>query len=1509
MIVFHHPSKSGFQLGQENSSPMQASTWTASGLNNPPLGPGLNSIPNIYQHAFKGGANGIHYTHVDQHQPELHTQISQMQRYVENGSQWNHQLPQAPTAHNTVTQANFRATASSLASRNQSVFGRSGPCTTLSSNGVQWRPSSSWYSIQNPRVVQVVVSAQQLTNCGQEASPVHGPVTWGHGQGKSAVGSSVVPSASTNYQPTGLEGFCATSRIKAKGSHTNGSTKAVDIVSAFQSGDDFMFRKICDQDSMPSWKSSTALVGAKEINQTISSTPDLPPLTLNPNSSFAKSSSNSNATCNSSSLHVHPSSGPNDNRQPHKNLPSNSSDSAIPYSSIFIQQQSNIVPAVLRPSPPAPQQEKSISNNSQGSGVSYGNFSNITCNSSSLHVQPSSGPNDNRQPHHNLPSTSSDSAIPYSSTFIQQQSNIVPAVLRPSPPAPQQEKSISNSSQGSGNLSHVYQNQDLPHQRLCQNRAAEFSALGQENDQASHRISSMESTNSSSVFAADPHTLKWSYSWPSKHIVKSCGQQDSGKKTDPSANQQRKEYYASVVEDRQRNPENSPSPSNTLVVEQNQMPIGTTEVDTTEVDSVEPSGRYNYQDDSENRSKCLDAETLSPACVRQIEFIKNQNKMSTSLMGMKAIAVVPPISQQSSTDQASSIANEDKECKIQTSFPDKSAEGNPESEANNSGLSHNVKVGISTVSSSDKSLCDITPEISTAVVKAGLSIQQSAASAENPAVSIGSSPPRLSGNKDQELLMKEDTFDLSTVPLISWTADKLRELIATLEDVSTPSDTKVEESSTPHIVRTFWSGWEQNLYYALNSNVVETIVDTWRTCTEDENPVIFSEMNASCKLAEKCLILGSDDYISNDLDCTPLPVNLCEWTDNVDKRHVNPVRPGMHITERENQRTKADEMEKCKVEEPVTDTMDVELLQKQFQTEKLGPLEEVSDPLSLLEIKVLSPTEARKLQLFDSQQRQNDTAEDPQTKHAEESILELKTKMSAAIDSDLNVDLEVPTAAAVASEQLSSKQLSQKLCRSESNETITKDATLETILKESTVKGMRLGGLQGKFIGTVSHSLSFHNRKKEKLMQKSKSTLPFQKQLLENVETVQKELPSSFPISSIKKYVDCSRSNQQKTLNGTKNHNEDSLKVPKLSLSSTCCQSQLASESKAEILRSERSQIVSVVVEGGIASLALYGSSAQRQKRVAVFNRQPDLRPSTSTVTGPPTKNTLEFHSQKRNLLEEGHREKGSTAKQKVYSSWEKSLVHQGDDLKSKGMSTRNSTEKGSHKFGNGDAEKPKLSSKIAKIGEEADSFNCRVSSPKQVSLVKINCNKYRNYTSMTSTVSSASKVVHRTDPGQIKSGMVHKKPQLSKDDEQLLCINGKKRKSSKKGGPVQASKKMCRSISSFPVGKSKSEIIEPGSNASEGKGSGCQAVVDVSRGNGDKEPLGRTYRISPDSTCPQGSDHTEALKTIFLKVKSHQWYDPNKDPVFPDAPSHRVGKSRITYEEYKKRYLGKAVK
>nr|XP_023700262.1 uncharacterized protein LOC111860630 [Paramormyrops kingsleyae] len=1458
---------------------MQASTWTASGLNNPPLGPGLNAIPNIHWHAFnRGGANGIHYSHVDQHQSGLHTPLSQLIRHVENQSHWNQQLPQAPTAHNTVTQANFRATASSLASRNQYVFRRSGPCTTLSSNGVQCGPSSSWYSTQSSSVVQMVVSAQQLTNCGQEASPVHGAVTWGHRQGESAVGSSVVQNASANYQRTGLEGFCATSRMKAQGSHSNGSTKAANIVSAFQSGNDFMFRKICGQDSL---KSSTVLVGARETNQTISSTPDLPLLTLNPNSSFANGSSNSNTTCNSSGLHVQPSSGPYDNRQPHQNFPNNSSDAIIPHSSTFNQQQRNTVPVVLQPPPPAPQQVKSISNNSQGPGVAYGNLShsNTTCNSSSLHVQPSSGPYDNRQPHQNLLSNYSDAIIPHSSKFIQQHRNTVPAMLLPPPPAPQQEKSISNSSQGSGNLSHVYQNQDLLHQKICQNRAAEFSALGQENDQASHRISSMEpihsfctTTNSSSVFAANPRTLKCSYSCPSNHIVKSCGQQHSGN-TDPSANQQRKEYYASVVQDRQRNPENSPSPSNTLVVEQNQMPMG----NTTEVGSDKPSGRCNYQNDSENRSKCLDTEALSPACVWQLEYIKNQKKMSTSLTGMKAIAVVPPISQQSSTDQASSITNEDKECKVQTSFPDKSAEGNPESEPNNSGLSHNVKESIPTIFSSDKSLCNITPESSTAVglVKAGLSIQESAVSAESPAVSVGSGSPRLSGNKDQQLLMKEDTFDLSTVPLISWTADKLRELIATLEDVSTPSDPKVEESSTPHIVRTFWSGWEQYLYYALNSNVVETIVDTWRTCTEDENPVIFSEMNApsNVKLAENCLILGSDD-ISNDLECTPLPFNLCEWTDNVDKRHINPVRPVIHINERENQRTKADEIEKCKVEEPVTDTMDVELLQKQFQTEALGPLEEVSDPLSLLEIKVLSPTEARNLHLFDSQQRQDDTVEDPQTKHAEESILELKTKMSAAIDSDLNVDLEVLTAAAVASKQLWSEQLSaQKLCGSESNKTSTKDAAfgnIETILKESTVKGMQLGGLQENLRGTVSRCLSFHNRKKEKLMQKSKSKLPFQKQLLENVKTVQKELPSSLPISGIKKYVDCSRSNQQKTVNGTKKHNEDSLKVPKLSLS-RYCQSQQASEIKAEILRSERSQILSVVVEEGIASLALYGSSAQRQKHIAVSSRQPDLKPSTSTMTGPPTKNTLEFHFQKRNLLEEGHLEKGSRAKQKVYSSWEKSFVHRGDDFKSKVMPTKNSTGKDSHKLGNGDAEKPKASSKIAKIVEEAKSFNSRVSSPKQGCLVKIYCDKYGKYTSMTQTVSSASKVVQRTDPGQLKNGMVHNKPQLSKKDEQLLYINGKKRKSSKKGGPIQASKKMCRSISSIPVGKSKCEIIVPGSNAniSDGKGTGFQAVVNVSRDNGVEEPLERTYRISPDFACRQGSDHTEALKMTVLKMKS----------------------------------------
>nr|XP_023668487.1 uncharacterized protein LOC111844334 [Paramormyrops kingsleyae] len=1681
---------------------MQAPSWTASGWNNPPLGQG--QTPYIYQNVFNGGgANGIPCTYVGQHQSRSQTgPVSQLIGNVNNESHWIYQVLQVPTGPSTDIQANFRGTASSLASRNQSVFDGRG-CTI--SNGVQWGPSSSWNSTKNGsivpnltessvagqngslhpvstnpvfnhldcrpldrvcdrrqgsansfspyptkqaggttyakmtapvnhcpayggselvnngqrngpmsttvgsavtlsanlnypmadmnngvNVVQEVISAQRLTNCGKEASPVHEAVTWGHGQGPPAVGSSVLQSSNANCQPSSV----VTSRTNMQGSHSNDSTVAFNLVSAFQNRVEVLLRKMYDQERMRSEKSSTVQVGARVPNQKIPTTPELPPLTMNTNSSFANGTSDSNSISYSSIAHVQPSSGPYDTRQSHQNLPSNSSGGIVSHGFPYIQQQSDASPAMCLPPPPAPQEQKSIGNNSQGSRV--------LCE----------------------------------------------------------------------NVPHVYQNQELPRERLCQNKARESYALAQVNGQRSQAITNSgpihgfcTTTNAPSTFAADPHNFKRSHSWPSNQVVRSCGQLPSGTNAAPPAYQQRKEYCLSVEESRQRNhftAEKNPPPSYALATEQNQMLRGKT----TKVDSSKHSERCHYQNSSEDRSKCLNTDTTSPGCIRQLEYTKKQHNLSAALVGMKAIAVVPPISQQSSTDQTFGIANEDKEFKIQTTFRNKNVGGNPESEPNNPGLSHNVKESTPTFSSPGRSLCNVIPTVveTSDVVKAQLSIQKSAVLAETSAFNVGSSQLQPNANKDEELPTK-DIFDLSTVPVIFWTVDKLRELIAELEKDSTPPQSKMEESPTPHIVEMFWVGCEQHLYSALDANFEETIIDTWRTCSEDENPVIFSEVISaySAKLAEACLILGPDVYIPNDPVCKPLSLNLCERTDNVDKHHVNPKSTEVRVTERDNWRIKPDE--KCRVEEPGTDT---ELLQKQPQTEKLCPLVGASDPLSLLQIKVLSPTEARELCLFGSQPSENDTIEDPETKvaqgshdhdsavesycclsrwmevtigyeasslckcrvnsqegqevhemvnkerkmeegpstttylekhcfpqaepnrspirqtelmasesptesdvtsnecaatsnviqnplnsdvdvlvvtkesrpecskgddmsaegpdeHAvEEIILELKTKLSAAADSDLKVEHvncnseEVLVAPVVTPEEQCSKRLSeQKSWGSQSSKTDTKDVIfgeIGAILKESTFEGMQLVDLQAKLTGTVSHSLRqrIFSRKQKKLsgrkkMQKSKSKVPFQKPLPQSLKTVQKEAPSSRSIASIKTNVDCSHSNQQKTLNGTNKHKKDSLNVAKLHFG-TCSKSKQASENEAKIRRTERLQSLSVSSEG-IASLALYGSSPQKQKYMVVSSTQPDLKPRTSTTTGPPTTISLKLHSQKRELLEEDNLLQGTAARQRVYSSWERSLVQQQGDFKSKIRPTKNS--KGSHKL----AKKPKASSEIARIREGTGSS--RVSSQKNVSPVTPKkCHEYEKNKSMTCThrVNSASETVQKKDPGALKRGMVQNTRQPSKEDEQLLCSKGKKRKISQKGGPTHISKKPRKSISSNSVGKSKYEMGNPALMPIPVEEKVLEFKLLPTSFN-FREPQEISVMKKPskeltDSAFPQRVEHTRTLKATTWKLKSHWRYGPNKkDPPISDVPSRRVGQSHTTYEEYKKRYLAKAVK
>ncbi|XP_018585328.1 uncharacterized protein LOC108920777 [Scleropages formosus] len=381
--------------------------------------------------------------------------------------------------------------------------------------------------------------------------------------------------------------------------------------------------------------------------------------------------------------------------------------------------------------------------------------------------------------------------------------------------------------------------------------------------------------------------------------------------------------------------------------------------------------RTNISDDQ--NIELLVSETSAKMDVFKLPKANGQQSMPVGIGGQKAIAVVPPISQQSSViDRIECAASAEGclPCKIQSAWSlTGDSDGNkPHDEGSNLRLSQNGMDKVISGSFSDGVACRGKP----AEMVSSLSNQQHSKSTNQGTLNMGSrneiscsefhsnseGTARNNHNNKDDL---ENVFCLSTIPVSEWTIDNLRKLIAYLEIVETPA--KYNKRVVSQIMDLFWGGDQKNLLNALCVGLYRTIFHYWEVSIDEKNPVVLSQFDNACmkKMAEKCHILEHGATFSETAYKSSW-LHLNEKLDDIDMEHGFPMFPSFDVKMpgKGNQSSELNAIEQSKVIGPVTKTVDMDLQQMVLRV----PATELPDPLSSIEIKVLPLEDAKKY--FDS---------------------------------------------------------------------------------------------------------------------------------------------------------------------------------------------------------------------------------------------------------------------------------------------------------------------------------------------------------------------------------------------------------------------------------------------------------------------------------------------------------------------------------------------------------------
>ncbi|MFT7812604.1 uncharacterized protein LOC108920777 [Arapaima gigas] len=393
---------------------------------------------------------------------------------------------------------------------------------------------------------------------------------------------------------------------------------------------------------------------------------------------------------------------------------------------------------------------------------------------------------------------------------------------------------------------------------------------------------------------------------------------------------------------------------------------------------------HRKNDYNDPKAPVLAADAPAKADTVKLPKANNQPSLPAGTGMQKAVAVVPPISQQSNgVDQANctAIAEHSLGCKIQcvrtlSSYSDANKDAN---QVNNLWVFQSEKNGEAVVSLSNEISCrgnashNPVSTFRAEEVLDEVSCQQRPESATQgilnsergkiPSLELDLSEFETEGSTyrpkdDQKVDLQENPFSLSAVPVTEWKTDMLRQLIAALE--VSEKLTECKKSVVSCIIELFWGGKISNCANALHLGLYKNISDIWKVSPEDESTVVLTELHYACmeNVAKKCLILEHGTCYPKEPAYKSSWLNLNEQLDDIDKEHGFPMslRFGAQMAGRENERLEMNGSAERKVVEPVVKQTDRDVKQTLSQV----PPVEAPDPLSSIEIKVLPPEDAKK---------------------------------------------------------------------------------------------------------------------------------------------------------------------------------------------------------------------------------------------------------------------------------------------------------------------------------------------------------------------------------------------------------------------------------------------------------------------------------------------------------------------------------------------------------------------
>ncbi|KAJ8402456.1 hypothetical protein AAFF_G00369450 [Aldrovandia affinis] len=422
----------------------------------------------------------------------------------------------------------------------------------------------------------------------------------------------------------------------------------------------------------------------------------------------------------------------------------------------------------------------------------------------------------------------------------------------------------------------------------------------------------------------------------------------------------------------------------------------------------------------------------------------NNQQKCTGSSGQRAVAVVPPISQQSSNsiDQRSGILNADDGLpfKIQNTWSlteDEYAAQQEMDIAVSVSLPHDMasdKVvhNVSTVSAPAMDIVSLPPTERTGspfkkMAQTSDSVEP-AISSTTGALDVNTSDPpdlepqpitvthqteemcglhlnaydsetsvEISGSGDKNGESEKNKFDLSSVPVVEWTTSKLNDLVSIIENKQKPLDLEIDIDK---LIRVYGVCGYDNSDIFSSDDYISIMNDVSSVAAQDEHSVIFSQIKRKClkKVKQNCQIIQHGDTFS-DVVYKSSWLNLNEHLDDIDKEHGFPFHLRFKKRILEDYDSKELNESNCKPaeapKEPEQMPVSPVLSQAGQQTSSDEGVRSSQDPLSSIKISVLTSEEAR--MFFNGEHTRDEKTEVLQSKLPELDSEEMESQMQVEL--------------------------------------------------------------------------------------------------------------------------------------------------------------------------------------------------------------------------------------------------------------------------------------------------------------------------------------------------------------------------------------------------------------------------------------------------------------------------------------------------------------------------------